>query len=278
MDCKRFLVLGWWLAQCFLAGSASSAQAFETVRVAGTGASLGLMRVLGQEFSRQRPDIQISVIGNLGSSGAISAVLENAIDLGVSSRSMRPAELKRGATVTEFASTPFVIAVHGEVKVPGLSLKQLAAAFRGDTAHWPDGVPLRLILRPERDFDTGALRGMSAEMDQAVTEAQGRHGLNVAITDQDSADALERVPGSLGTSSLALIVTEQRKIRPLAIDGVTPSVEAMKAGAYPYEKFLTLVTGRSPSAATQAFVAFLRSPEVARLLPRYGALAAFRSP
>jgi phosphate transport system substrate-binding protein len=250
----------------------------ETVRVAGTGASLGLMRTLAQEFSRQRPDIRVSVVATLGSSGSIVAVRENAIDLGVSSRPLNQEETESGLKSHSFASTPFVIAANPEVAVPGLSLQQLAAIFTGESARWPDGVPVRLILRPQRDFDTGALRRMSEEMNRAVTFAQGRHGLTVAITDQDSADALEKVPGSLGTSSLALIVTEGRKIKPLAIDGVAPSVEGLRTGVYPFAKPLLLVTSGSPTAATQAFIAFLRSPATGDMLARYGALTASGGP
>jgi len=277
MDWKRIFTLGFVLAG-LAAVVVPPAWATETVRVAGTGASLGLMRTLAEEFSRQRPDIRVTVVANLGSSGAIAAVRENAIDLGVSSRPLKPEEMESGLKAMPFASTPFVIAANPEVVVPGLSLQQLAAIFSGESARWPDGVPVRLILRPQRDFDTGALRRMSEEMNRAVTSAQARHGLTVAITDQDSADALEKVPGSLGTSSLALIVTEGRKIKPLAIDGVAPSVEGLKTGAYPFVKPRLLVTGGSPSAATQAFIAFLRSPATGSVLARYGALTASGGP
>lgn len=278
VDWKRIFRLGWGVAFALIACSGSPVRGEDVVRVAGTGASLGLLRILSDEFSRQRPDVRINVVANLGSSGAIAAVAENAIDLGVTSRPLHPGELRRDLRVMEFAVTPFVIGVNQEVEVPGVSLAQLAVIYSGENARWPDGTPVRVILRPERDFDTAALRALSPEMDRAVSAAQSRHGLIVAATDQDSADALEKIPGSLGTSSLALITTERRKIRPLAINGAAPSVDGLRTGAYPHVKRLTLVARPSPSPATQAFIAYLRSPEVARMLPRYGALAAPQIP
>ncbi len=250
----------------------AAAEEAVTLRVGGTGASLGLLRALGEEFSRRQPDVRVVVEPNLGSRGAIAAVAAKALDLGVSSRALGPEDLAKGLRQREFARTAFVVAVHRDVPVQGLTLSQLAAIYSGATASWPDGTPVRIVLRPERDFDTGALRAMSPELDRAVLAAQARPGLPVAVTDQESAQRLERVPGSIGTSSLAVLTGERRSLRALAIEGVAPTLQALDSGAYRFSRPLYLVSAAAPPAAAQAFEAFLATSAAGEVLLRNGAV------
>ena len=111
----------------------------------------------------------------------------------------------------------------------------------GKTLTWPDGGRVRPILRPPLDSDTTFLRKMSPAMDQAVTEAHARPGMRVAATDGEAADAVEGVPGAVGTSTLALIAAERRPLKALAINGVRPTAESVGNGSYPYVKTLYLV-------------------------------------
>lgn len=250
----------------------AAAEEAVTLRVGGTGASLGLLRALGEEFSRQRPDVQVVVESSLGSSGALAAVAAKAIDVGVSSRALTPEEAARGLRQTEFARTAFVIAVHRDVPVRGVTFAELAAIYSGTVTSWSDGSPIRIILRPEREFDTGVMRRMSPEIERAIRAAQARPGLQVAVSDQDSAIALEQVPGSIGTSSLALIASERRDVRPLAIEGVAPSVHALETGAYRYVRPLYLVSSTSAPATARAFAEFAVSSAAREILLRQGAL------
>ncbi|HSD62001.1 MAG TPA: substrate-binding domain-containing protein [Burkholderiales bacterium] len=249
-----------------------AAEQTATLRVGGTGASLGLMQLLGEEFSRQHPAVRVQVEPSLGSSGAIAAVAARAIDLGVSSRPVTREESARGLRHVEFARTAFVFAVHRDVPISRVSLSELAAIYAGTVTSWPDGSPIRLILRPEREFDTNLMRSMSPELERAVRAAQTRAGLQVAVSDQDSVVALEQVPGSIGTSSLALIASERRKVRVLAVEGVAPSVQALETGAYRYARPFYLISSASASATTQAFAEFAASPGAREVLLRYGAL------
>jgi phosphate transport system substrate-binding protein len=117
------------------------------------------------------------------------------------------------------------------------------------------------------------MKAFSAEMNTAITVSQARKGLRIADTDQDNADALEQLPGSLGATTLTQIVTENRALKPLALDGAAPTLESLAAGRYRYSKTLYLVTGRDPSPLAKEFVAFIRSPAGQAVLARSGNLA-----
>jgi len=150
------------------------------------------------------------------------------------------------------------------------TVDQLARLYAGETTTWPDGTPVRLVLRPETDSDTNLVKAMSPAMDKAMAAAHARPGMNVAVTDQDGADAQEKTPGSLGTSTLALILAEQRKLTVLNLNGVKPAVKTVADGSYPYYKTQILVLGPKASPAARDFADFVRSPAAARVLEETG--------
>ncbi len=252
--------------------AAVGAQA-DSIKIGGTGTGLGTMKLMAQEFNKSRPDAQLIVTPSLGSTGAIRAVLAGALDIGISARPVTPEESKQGALARAYARTPLVIATGAKNNSAGLTLAQLVEIYSGKVTRWPDGSPIRIVVRPDADADTIAMRTFSAEMDRAITAALARKGLRMAATDQDNADALEKLPGSLGTTTLTQIVTEKRALRSLALDGVTPTLQSLAAGRYRYFKTLHLVTGRNPSSLAKDFVAFIRSPAGQAVLARSGNLA-----
>lgn len=242
----------------------------DTLKVGGTGSALGTMKILADAYRASRPDTQIVVVPALGSSGSIKAVAAGVLDIGLSGRPLKPAEREQNLAEREVARTPLVLAsmrAHS-----GFELSDIARIYDGTLQTWPDGSPLRPILRPQTDSETALLRAMSPEINRAMTIAYARPGVHIAITDQDTADAIERIPGGLGTSTLALILSEQRTINALPLNGVAPSVAALMRGSYPYFKPLYLITPQNPSGPARAFAAFIQSRQGARILSENGYL------
>ena len=269
---KRFhaaCLTGFGAALTLAAGGAHA----DSIKIGGTGSGLGTMKMLVQEFNKSRPDAQLVVTPSLGSTGAIRAVLAGAVDIGISTRPVTAEENRQGASARSYARTPFFPATGATNDCTGLTLRELAQIYSGKVTRWPDGSPIRLVVRPDSDSDTVAMRAFSAEMDRAITAALARKGLRMADTDQDNADALEKLPGSLGTTTLTQIMTESRAIRPLALDGVAPTLQSLAAGRYRYFKTLHLVTGRNPSPLARDFAAYIRSPAGQAVLAGSGNLA-----
>lgn len=250
--------------------TAAAATAPATVKIGGTGSALGVLAILKTAFQTGHPDTKIIVVPALGSGGSIKAVAADALDIGLSGRPLKPTERAQSLTEQEIARTPLVLATM--YPHAGFSLNELARVLDGTLRTWPDGSILRPILRPETESDTQLLRAISPRIDRSLTIAHARPGVHVAITDQDSADAIEQIPGALGTSTLALVLSEQRKINVLALNGVAPSVPALARGDYPYFKPLYLVARPNPPAAVRAFVQFIRSVQGTKILRDNGYL------
>lgn len=244
-----------------------------TVKVGGTGCAMGTMNKLASAFSRKHPGVSVVVVPNLGSSGGMRAVAKGALDIGLSSRPLREREVEQGLRAREYARTPFVFATANGGTSGGLTLHELADIYAGRLNAWPDGSQIRLILRPWGDSDTKALADMSPEMAEAVKAAHSREGMIIAVTDQDSADLIEKVRGAIGSSTLALIVSEKRPLKPLSIDGAKPTLESLAGGSYPYSKPFFMVTGPGTSPAARAFYDFVLSEEGRAVLARTGNIA-----
>lgn len=251
--------------------AAKAGHAAVTLRVGGTGTALGGMRLLGEAFEQDHPGIHIDVLPSLGSSGGIAALAAGKIDLALSARPLKDAERVQGLDASEYARTPIIFGTRDDNPAEDITLQQIAAAYAGKDFAWPDGTPVRLVLRPASETDTKLIRSFSPVIDRAVEIALSREELYVAINDQDNASALEKIPGSLGLTTLAQIMTEKRSIKRLALEGVVGSTNALESGQYPYAKSLFLITAE-PSPSVDAFIAFVRSPKGQSILSANGSL------
>jgi phosphate transport system substrate-binding protein len=196
-------------------------------------------------------------------------VLAGAIDVAVSSRPLKPEETAQGFTAVEYCRTPFVFATNRS-DISNLTLQEAVDIYSGKKARWADSSPIRLVLRPASDHDTTILAGFSPAMKDAVDQAQAREGMVVAMTDQDSADSIERLPGAIGTTTLALVTAEQRKLRLLSLNGVQPTVTTLADRSYPHMKALYLVTKNQTTPAVRQFIDHVRSADGRALLSQIG--------
>lgn len=242
----------------------------ETIRAGGTGAALGTMRLLAEAFQKAHPDAKVVIVPGLGSGGGRKALLGGAIEIAVTSKAGKAEEKLQGATATLYGRTPFVFATSKKNSAAALTTKEILEIWNGNRTAWPNGQRLRLILRPESDSDTDVLKSLSPAMAEAVKAALSRPGMKMAVTDGDSADAIESTPGALGTSTLALMISEERSLKALALNGVTPSPKSIADGTYPYMKSVYLLTGSKPSQATQEFVSFVSSARGREILGQLG--------
>ena len=69
---------------------------------------------------------------------------------------------------------------------------------------------------------------------------------------------------------MALILSENRALRPLTLDGVEPSIANGASGKYPIIKHFFFITQPAQSAAVQQFIAFVKSPEGKAILTQTG--------
>jgi phosphate transport system substrate-binding protein len=250
----------------------TTAPAETIVKIGGTGSALGTMKQLAEVYEKSHPGTRIQILPSLGSTGGIKAALGGGIDLALASRPLTDTERKQGALEVEYARSPFVFVTNAKVNKKNMSTRELEGIYNNPAASWPDGSRVRLVLRPEKDFDTKLISSISPAMEQAVKVALARPGMITAITDQESTIAVTRTPGALGGSTLSEIISENRAVKILSFNGVQPGAKTIADSTYPLVKSFYLVITPKTLAAARQFADFVRSPAADKILTKTGHL------
>ncbi|HYN39065.1 MAG TPA: substrate-binding domain-containing protein, partial [Rhodospirillales bacterium] len=226
---RRFPAIGFAvLSAIAAAAAAASPAAAETLRFGGAGGAIASTQVLAAAYSRSHPDVEFVVIGGLGSTGGIRGVRTNAIDFAISGRPLKSDEMMPGLSIEPFAITPFVFAANrGTSESHATTMAQAAAMFAGTVPTWPNGTPVRPVLRPASDSEAVELRSLSPQMRDAVDAAMARPGMLTSPTAQEHAEFLQNLPGSFGAIALVQVIAEKARVDVLALDGVVPSPQTL---------------------------------------------------
>lgn len=250
----------------------SAAHAEEAIRIGGVGGALGTIRILAAAFEKSHPGIKVVVLSSIGTKGALKALPDGAIDIGLLGLSKGDEKIVSGATVTEYARTPLIFVSRGETGKKGLTTRELPMIYRGDIQSWPDGERIRTILRRPDDTDNIILKNFSPDIKTALDMALSRRGLVFAVTDQDNLDIIEKTPGAFGYTTLSQVISEKRRVKVFSLDGVVPSVKTLSDGSYPIYKALCMLTKQAPASRVMKFISFVMSEEGARILRENGNL------
>jgi phosphate transport system substrate-binding protein len=185
-------------------------------------------------------------------------------------RPINDAERAKGLQNLAYARTPIAFMAHPAQGIKGMTLPEISQILAGTVRVWPDGTPIRVVRREPSDADWTMLRAMSPEMAEAVAAALTRPGLLTVATDQENADALERLPGSFGAMSIGQMRAEARGVVPLSLNGEAPVPEALVTGRYRLSRTLYAIWHAPPTEDIAHFVAFLRTAPTSELLVRLG--------
>lgn len=261
----------------FMVESSASASPKGKLIITGTGSSIGAMRRMAEGFQRKHPNVAIDVLPSIGSTGGIKAVKEGRIDIGLSSRPLTPEERRMEIIAEPYGRTPFIFAVQESNPTKGVPLTEIEDIYAGKRRTWPDGTPIRLILRPLRDSFSVYLASINPRLKSASEKAHSIPGVFVGVTDQEAAEQIEKTRGSFGITSSSLMAVEKRRIKALSVDGAVPALSniadgvRISAGKYPYAMTMFLVyKGDADKGAVKDFIKFVFSKDGRKLLSESG--------
>jgi phosphate transport system substrate-binding protein len=244
------------------------------LRAAGSGTALPAVRALATAYREVEPGFSLIVAESIGSTGAVLALRDGAVDLGLTSRPLQTAE-REGICEIPFASDLVVVAASPDVKASGLSSEQLLQVFKGELTVWPGSdppLPIRVLQREASDSGSQVLASRIPGLGEALQRALEQGRWRVLFHDVEMQQALLQSKGAIGVFDLGAIRAQKLAVHALALDGAPPTIEALEQGRYPYAKTLSfLVRAKSPRPpALKAFLAFAGSKRGLAILRENG--------
>jgi phosphate transport system substrate-binding protein len=253
-----------------------TAPAFAQQRIAidGSTGTAPLVDALGQAFTA-KSGTKVEIGKGLGTKARFEALSGGKIDIAMASHGLNVADVtKRGMSVHRIALTPVLFAVHGSVKIEGLTDAHICSIYTGNVRNWKElgggDLAIAPLVRPESEVDMEVVRDGIACF-KSLKIVDGAASLARA---GEMAKALASTAGAIGMTSATFVAQSQGKIRALALSGVAASEDNIIAAKYRLTRDSFLVTGNTPSAVVKSFIDFVRSSEGAAVIKANGAIAA----
>ncbi len=261
----------------YLASFAASEDAKEIkVTVSGSSTVMPLAELAAEEFNLLREDYHVSVTSG-GTGVGITDVAEGRSDIAMASREIEPVERQRyESAYQKFEEFPvgfdaICLVVSPDVYdsgVTSLTKEQLKQIYSGEIANWAEvGGPDMEIFAIGRKSGSGT-RDTFHEVILGSKEAETP---GVSMEASDSSEVKTAIMGSdnaIGYVGYGYVLHGDTKV--ISLDGIRPTIENIKKGAYPLARKLYFYTLGDPKPGALAFINYVLSPEGQKIAAENG--------
>jgi len=221
---------------------------------------------LAEHFMVDHPNFIINVQGG-GSTAGIQAVMNNTVQIGMSSRALKENE-KLNTVIICYDGISIV--VNPKNPVNALGRTQIQDIFSGKIKNWKElGWIDRAIDAVTREEGSGT-RGSFEELVMNGKE------IDDGIMVQDSNGSVKEVvatdPYAIGYISLGIV---DRRVKAVSVNGVTPSIETIKTGEYKIVRPFIYVLNGEPNFDVNTFLLFVLSKEGQNILKKEGLIGVY---
>jgi phosphate transport system substrate-binding protein len=229
------------------------------ITLAGSTSVQPVAENLANAFMAIHPDVVITVQGG-GSSVGVKSAGEGTVDIGNASREIKSTELDEypDLVIHTIARDGIAVVVHPDVPADGLTKDQVKGIYEGSISMWDEvggsSTPIIVVGREEGSGTRGAFGELVMGDDEfAMVETAILQPSNGAVV-----TTVSTTPDSIGFISFGYI---DESTKPLAMDGVEPTVANASSGDYPVVRPLNMLTKGQPSGVAKAFLDFVFSDE-----------------
>ncbi len=262
---KRFL----FLLCCGLQACAASrelAPSATSIRIKGSDTMITLVQRWAEEFMQRHPSFAVYVEGG-GTAAGIAALIKGEVEISAASRPLRAVEARQLAVrhynigvASLVAKDGLSIYLHPGNPVRNLGLAQVRDIYLGKIKSWREvGGRDEPIVALSRSPNSGTY----LYFQEHVLDGQA-YGNNVVSLPTTAAivAAVEKDSTALGYGGIAY----GRQLVHCSIDGVSPTVAAVRRDLYPITRYLYLYTAEKPRGAAKLFIDWVLSKEGQRLV------------
>ncbi len=227
-----------------------------TIKIAGGTAHIPVMKEAAKRIMTRNKDIVITVAGG-GSGVGIKQVGEGLVDIGNSGRKAKPEEVEKyGLKMFKWAVDGVGVVVNPANPVKSLTKDQLKRIYAGEIDNWSKigGVDhgITIYTRDEASGTRAVFWGRALGKGEITTSAlfvPSNGAMKTAVAND---------PHAIGYVSVGHI---DETVAPVALDGVTPTLDTVKSGQYSISRGLYSNTKGDPTGLTKLFIEYLLSTE-----------------
>jgi phosphate transport system substrate-binding protein len=207
---------------------------------------------------------------SVGSGGGVRAAWDGVVDLGMISRPLNERERGLGLRVFPVARGGVVLAVQRDAPLRGLSGEEIERLYRGEGGVAGGAVAVSLLLRDREESANAALERWFPALGPLREQAYQQRRARVLYHDEAMREALVATPGAVGVVDLGAVLGEHSSLRGLAIDGVEPTLDAVREGRWKATRELSFVLRPERAERVRAFLRFVRSREARAIIEASG--------
>jgi phosphate transport system substrate-binding protein len=225
-----------------------------TIKISGGTAHIPVMKAAAKQIMQRFSDVRITIAGG-GSGVGIKQVGEGLVDIGNSGRKPTDDEIaKYDLKMFKWAIDGVGLVVNPKNSVASLTTAQAKAVFAGTIDNWKAlGGADKAINLYTRDTASGT---RSVFWKKALGKGEISAKANVVVSNGAMKAAVANDPYAIGYVSVGHM---DESVQPVALDGVTPTLETVKSGEYKIARGLYSNTKGEPTGLTKTFIDFLFS-------------------
>jgi phosphate transport system substrate-binding protein len=247
--------------------AAPSVRAAETLVLTGSSTIAPLAAEIGKSFEKMHPGTRVDVQTG-GTSRGIRDARQGLANIGLVSRSL--SESEQDLKAFPIALDGIAMIVHKSNPVRELTRQQIIDIYTGKITDWSElGAPKGTIVVENKAEGRSTLELFLHYFKLPASD------IRAAVIVGDNQEAIKIVAGNpraIGYVSIGSAVYEAEigtPIRPLPMDGVPPTIEAVKDLKFPITRELNLVVKNTPSGATKEFISYAQSDDVRDVVKEY---------
>jgi phosphate transport system substrate-binding protein len=231
-----------------------------SITVTGSTTVLPVAQEAADDYMLIHPDANIQITGG-GSGVGVQAAGEKTADIGMSSRDVKPDEMKKypDLVAIPIGKDGLTMIVNPANPVNSLTAAQIKDIYTGNYTNWKQvggsDMPIVVIGRDSasgtRDYFTSSIMG-GANATRTMLEKNS----NGAVT-----QTVAQTPGAIGYVGIGF-VNEYVKALKIDINGTLyeSTVDNVLSGTYPYSRYLYMLTSGQPTGLTKDYIDFILSP------------------
>lgn len=223
-----------------------------------------------EAFMKKNPEVKMSLSGG-GSGEGIKALIDKTTNIATSSREIKKEEIDLAASkgvkpvAHVVAHDAIIPVVHPRNKVNNLSIDQLSQIYQGKITNWKEvgGDDLKIVVI-SRDSSSGTFESWDhfvMKKTKVTPRAQMLASNGVIVT------AIAKNRYAIGYLGIGYV---NKSVKPLQVNGVTPSVQTALSKEYPLSRELYMYTDGEAKGDVAKYITFVKSAEGQKIVVKEG--------